>query len=120
MILADTSVWVDHLRRRNSRFESLLMSGEVITHETVIGELACGNLPDRAATLGLLRSLHRGTAAETEEVLILIERHRLMGLGLGWSDVQILASALLDQVQMWTLDKRLDAAARRLRVDAVS
>ena len=47
MILADTSIWIDHLRSPMSRLADLMNSDEVLMHSMVIGELACGNLSDR-------------------------------------------------------------------------
>jgi predicted nucleic acid-binding protein len=49
-----------------------------------------------------------------DEVLALIEHHRLMGIGIGWIDAHLLASAMLGGIGLWTLDRRLAEAALRL------
>ena len=81
MILVDTSVWVEHLCRGLPRLATLLQAGEVLIHPWVIGELACGNLRNRSQVLDLLQGLPAATVASDAEVLLLIERDRLMGRG---------------------------------------
>ena len=95
MILVDTSVWIDHLRRGNERLKSLLHDDQVLCHPFVIGELACGNLHNRNEVLYLLEALPGVPVADHTEVLHLIDAHRLYGQGLGWIDAHLLASALL-------------------------
>ena len=112
MILVDTSVWVDHLRRGDTALEAGLHANVVAIHPFVIGELACGLLKSRGTILGLLRSLARLAAATDEEVLDFLERHRLMGRGLGYIDVHLLAAtALQGDARLWTRDKRLKRVA---------
>lgn len=118
MTLVDTSVWVEHLRRGVPDLGALLERGDVGCHPFVVGELACGNLTRRAETLGLLAALPRVDVAEHDEVLAFVDRERLAGRGLGWVDVHLLASAQLSRAGLWSLDGRLDAAARRLGVAA--
>ena len=86
MVLVDTSVWVDHLRRGESLLQDFLSAGQVATHPSVIGELACGNLANRKEILKLLSALPLVSVATTEEVMHLIEFHKLSGNGLGWID----------------------------------
>jgi predicted nucleic acid-binding protein len=50
------------------------------------------------------------------EAMRFIDRHRLMGQGLGWTDVHLLASAAAAPVQLWSTDRRLVGAASRLGV----
>jgi predicted nucleic acid-binding protein len=113
-VLIDTSVWVDHLRRRNIRLANLLESAEVWIHPFVIGELACGNPGRRPQVIELLNALPKVPMADHEEVLDFVNAYRLFGRGLGWVDVHLLASAQLAAMPFWTLDKRLAAAARQL------
>ncbi len=117
-MLVDTSVWVDHFRNDNAAFAERLNRGEVWCHPLVIGELACGNLARRGEVLALLAALPQAPEARHAEVLILVESHRLMGRGLGWIDVHLLASARLGHSRLWTLDRRLAAAARELGICA--
>ena len=116
MVLVDTSVWVAHFRFGNSRLQSLLKNGKVACHPFIVGELACGRLQNREEILSLLQTLPAATQAEHEEVLHLIERHRLIGLGLGYVGVHLLASSLLSGIPLWTEDKQLRKAALKLEV----
>lgn len=116
MILVDTSVWVDHLRRDNPRLRALLGNAAVSCHPFVIGELACGTMRNREVVLDLLARLPSVPVAQHREALAFIESRRLMGSGLGWVDINLLASALLGGVQLWTLDRALREAATSLGV----
>lgn len=116
MILADTSLWIDHLRRGHSGLAQFLVRGEVLGHSLVIGELACGSLKNRAALLELLDRLPKATECTHEEARAFIEKEKLMSLGIGIVDVHLLASARLSRSRLWTLDRRLAAVAGRLGV----
>ena len=105
MILADTSVWVDHLRSGDDRLAGALERGSVVMHLFVIGEIACGSLSDRASILELLHDLPRAIVATSDEVLGFIDRHQLHGRAIGYVDVHLLASAALTEgVKLWTRD----------------
>ena len=114
MVLVDTSVWVAHLRQGNIGLEELLTEGQVLSHPFIVGELACGNLQHRAEILTDLAALPQAILASHGEVLQFIETNRLVGRGLGYVDVHLLASARLSGVSLWTLDKRLQNAALNL------
>ncbi len=117
MILVDTSVWINHLRGGDGRLTELLQSNRVLTHPFVIGELACGNLNNRAAILALLGRLAPATAATDPEVLAFFDRHALMGQGIGYIDAHLLASTQLSApAKLWTRDKRLARIAGELSV----
>jgi predicted nucleic acid-binding protein len=116
MILVDTSVWIDHLHDGNPKLESLLDEGDVVCHPFIIGELACGNVRNRTQILAFVRSLPQAGVAGQDEVISLIEAHRLMGMGLGFIDVHLLASARLAGTPLWTRDLQLKKAAERLDV----
>ncbi len=118
MILVDTSVWIEHLRRGNTRLAELLNDEQVTCHAFVTGELACGNLRNRGEVLTLLRELPHVQVAEHHEVLHLLETRRLYGRGLGWVDAHLLASSLLTGCRVWTLDKALAHVAAALKVSA--
>lgn len=107
MVLVDTSIWVDHLRRSNTGLVELLEQTQVAIHPWIIGELACGNIKNRKELLLLLKSLPSIAVAEDEEVLQLIESKKLMGRGIGWVDVHLLATCLIEGVPLWTGDKSL-------------
>jgi predicted nucleic acid-binding protein len=117
VILVDSSVWVGHLRRADPALMDLLEEGMVAIHPLVIGELACGNIPQRAEVLSLLQQLPAIPTATDQEALTFIDRHHLMGRGIGYIDVHLLASTLLtDDARLWTADARLSSAASRLFV----
>jgi predicted nucleic acid-binding protein len=116
MVLVDTSVWVAHLRHGEAELVELLNAGAIACHPFVIGELACGNLSRRDEILILLQALPGTVQAEPEEVLSFIESNMLMGVGLGYVDFHLLASAVLSDMLLWTADKRLSKAARTIGV----
>lgn len=111
MILVDTSIWIDHLRSGSRALASLLQNDAVCAHDFVIGELACGNLRNRKEVLGLIQSLPRLSPATEDEALFFIEQQRLMGCGIGYIDVHLLAAAVIRGIPIWTKDKRLMAVA---------
>jgi predicted nucleic acid-binding protein len=117
-MLVDTSVWVEHLRRGDPTLSSLLGRDEVESHPFIIGELACGSLRRRSEVLSLLRSLPHVLVASHDEVLTFIERHRLMGRGIGWIDAHLLASAALSNTGLWSRGRRLSEVATELHLCA--
>ncbi|WP_027156927.1 type II toxin-antitoxin system VapC family toxin [Methylobacter luteus] len=114
MMLVDTSVWIDHLRRSDAELAAMLLEGQVLVHPWVVGELACGNLQDRKLVLGLLQSLPSAPVASAGEVLFFIEKHALMGRGIGYVDVHLLAAARLAGTRLWTRDRQLVVVADEL------
>jgi predicted nucleic acid-binding protein len=119
MILVDTSVWVDHLRRDDTRLAGLLDTGGILSHTFVIGELALGDLRQRDLVLATLQDLPQASVATDREVLHFIGRHALFGLGIGYVDAHLLASVRLTAgATLWTRDKRLLGVAERLGLAA--
>lgn len=118
MTLVDSSVWVDHFRRGNAGLDARLRDGDVLSHPYVIGELACGSLTPRAEVLSLLGALPSAALVEYPEVLHFVDDRRLHGRGLGWIDVNLLASSVLSRAPIWTLDKALLRVAKELGVAA--
>ena len=116
MILADTSIWIDHLRKGNEFLSSLLEKGVVLIHPFIIGELACGSMVNRHEILGLLRTLPDVGTADHAEVLHLVTEKRLHGRGIGWIDAHLLTAALLAHSYLWTSDKRLRLIAESLGI----
>jgi predicted nucleic acid-binding protein len=114
MVLVDTSVWVSHLRETHAGLVDLLNDGEVACHPYVVGEIACGNVKNRTEILSLLEALPMALQVEHEEVLAFIDNHDLMGKGLGYIDVHLLASAVLSGLPIWTLDKKLEKVVEAL------
>ena len=88
----------------------------MLGHPFVLGELACGSLERLTQVLSLLRTLPQAPLVDHEDVLTFVETHRLAGAGLGWIDAHLLSSASRSGTTLWTLDRRLAAAARRTGV----
>lgn len=117
MILVDTSVWIGHLRSEDRKLTTLLNRDQVLIHPMVVGELACGNLRNRKEIMSLLGGLPRILVADDDEVLFFIERHQLMGSGIGYVDVHLLAATALTQsARLWTHDLRLAQVAFELNL----
>ena len=116
MVLVDTSVWVAHLRIGNIGLETLLNDSQVVCHPLIVGELACGNLKNRHEILSLLQALPMATQADHEEVIKFIDNHKLMGKGLGYIDIHLLASAIMTHIPLWTLDESLKDVSSTLGV----
>ena len=117
MVLVDTSVWILYLREGNLQMSHLLNEGKVACHPFVIGELACGNLKNRNEILSLLKLLPLTEIVEQDEILGFIENYKLMGGGIGFIDVHLLASAMLTNIPLWTFDKELNRLSARLKIN---
>lgn len=117
-VLVDTSMWVDHFRRRNEGLVNLLTLDLALTHPMIVAELACGTPPaPRARTLTDIATLPQARQANLDEVRALTEREQLFGLGCGLVDLTLLASALLTPgARLWTQDKRLAQLAIRFGI----
>lgn len=108
MVLADTNIWIAHMQRGEKQLERLLEQGRVLIHPFVIGELACGTFKNRQGVLALLQSLSHARSATHDEVMFYVERHALMGRGLGYVDAHLLASVALESgAKLYTRDGRL-------------
>ena len=117
MILVDTSVWINHLRKGDSRLTDLLLNASVLVHPFIIGELACGNLRNRSQILGLLNDMPSSQIASDKEVLHYIEKNNLMGRGIGYIDAHLLASVSLSApAWLWTADRKLKDVAIQLKL----
>ena len=113
MILVDTSIWIDHLRKRVRHLTDLLNARLVVIHPFVIGEIALGNIQNRS-TLSLLEAIPMVLVATVAEVQLFIQALSLAGTGIGYVDARLLAAAKLTPgTVLWTRDKRLSAMALR-------
>jgi len=115
MILVDTSIWIDHIRSSNPELQGLLEQKQILSHPFVIGELAVGNLKDRDVILSSLQELPEAIVTQNHEVLHFLSRHALYGVGIGYIDAHLLASARLSAgTSLWTRDQRLHQVATKL------
>ncbi|MFJ6328423.1 MULTISPECIES: type II toxin-antitoxin system VapC family toxin [unclassified Rhizobium] len=114
MILADTSIWIDHFRRGDAELRRIIEDDRLLCHPAIIGELALGSLKDRNSVISFLSGQRTVVVATHEEVMTMIDRHGVFSMGIGYTDAQLLTSVILDQhAALWTRDKRLQAAAER-------
>ena len=124
MILADTSIWIDHfrlgnLRSGNEELRKHLNEGQIVIHPAIIAELALGSLEQRTKTLALLDLLPQVRVAQLSEVRRMIEARRLYSLGIGLADAQLIASVFINpSTLLWTRDRRLRKAAEGLGIHA--
>ena len=120
MILADTSVWIDHFRSGDKDLQKALSQGQIAIHSWIIAELALGSLRDRAKTVATLELLPRVRVAQLSEVRLMIEARGLYSLGIGLTDAQLIASIFLSPpTLLWTRDKPLRRVAGALGIHAV-
>ncbi|MEE9356024.1 MAG: PIN domain-containing protein [Methylococcaceae bacterium] len=118
MVLVDTSVWVDHLRYKDGALFHLLEQGRVCIHFMIIGELACGHLQNREQLISLWKNLPHVSEANHDEALFCLDTNWLMGRGIGFIDLHLIASTLLTpDTLLWTKDRRLNSVAQFLHVN---
>ena len=114
MILADTSIWIDHFRHTDAELHRIIEDDRLLCHPWVIGELALGSLRDRGSVMAFLSAQRVAVVATHDEVMAMIDRHGIFSMGIGYTDAHLLASVLLDKrASLWTRDKRLRIAAEK-------
>jgi hypothetical protein len=112
VILVDTSVWIDHLRKPDKRLQELLQNDEVTTHPLILMELALGSIANRQEVISNLSLLPKAQVAELDELFTLVETRALYRKGVGVTDLHLIASALLEKsLLIWTRDRRLGEIA---------
>jgi predicted nucleic acid-binding protein len=114
-VLVDTTIWINHFRKGSKELIRLLDEDEIVIHSIIIGELSTGNLPKRKQTLKDLYNLQKVDVGSAEEVLQFIESERLYGKGVRWGDCNLLYSAIVNAVPLWTEDVRFSNIARRYK-----
>lgn len=115
MILADSSVWIEHLRRNDAHLAALLLQEQILIHSMVIGELACGSLANRQAVLWRWQRLPRLSPVNDERAIQFIEERQLMSRGIGFIDVHLLAAVAAKKgTRLWSRDKKLAGLAKEL------
>ncbi|MFH1672399.1 MAG: type II toxin-antitoxin system VapC family toxin [Pseudomonadota bacterium] len=116
MVIVDTSIWVDHLRKGLPLLEKLLLNAEVVCHSFIIGELACGDIKNRKEFLSLIQTLPMAPIIDLDEFIYFVDQNKLTGRGIGFIDIHLLASARLSETPLWTLDKKLKSVAKELNI----
>lgn len=119
MILADTSVWIDHFRTGSKELQKALNAGQIVIHPDIVAELALGSLHQRTQTLAMLDLLPQVRVARLSELRHMIEARRLYNLGIGLTDAHLIAAIFINSpTLLWTRDKRLRKAAEALGIHA--
>jgi len=116
-ILVDTSVWIKHLRESDKNLIELLEQGLVACHPFIIGELACGGIKNRNEIISLLNDLPSTDILDHQDIMEFIEYRKIMNKGIGYVDVHLLASALVSETPLWTLDKALRKVSNQLSIE---
>ena len=117
MILADTSVWIDHLRHANPAMQTSLLAAQIVMHPFVVAEIALGSLKNRKVRLSELDALHQVVVAQTAEVRHFIEARGLYSRGLSLVDAHLILSCLLNPgTMLWTRDANMETAAKSLGI----
>ncbi|WHO74644.1 type II toxin-antitoxin system VapC family toxin [Rhizobium sp. BT03] len=117
MILADTSIWIDHFRHADAELRRIIEDDRLLCHPSVIGELALGSLRDRDRVMAFLAAQRGAVVATHDEVMTMINRYGIFSMGIGYTDAHLLASVLLERrATLWTRDKRLRLAAEKAGV----
>jgi predicted nucleic acid-binding protein len=117
VILADTSIWVDHLRNRNLEMEKRLIRGQIVMHPFIVAEIALGSLHNRRKKLDDMDALLEVKVAQLHEVRHMIEAHALYSKGIGLTDAHLIASCLMTPgTQLWTRDADMKNVAKALGI----
>jgi predicted nucleic acid-binding protein len=119
MVLVDTSVWIRFLANRMpyaSELDRLLGLDEVCVHELVYGELLIGDTGGRRKLLAAYEKMHQASIGSHRDVVAFVRDRNLNGRGVGWIDIHLLASAVLERLSLWTVDPRFAAIALELGV----
>ena len=119
MVLVDTSVWIRFLANRPpyaAELNALLGDDDVAGHEFVFGELLLGDRSGRRLLLSAYAEMPYAAVVPNHEVVQFVRARNLQGRGVGWVDVHVLASAIVERIQLWTADERLSAVATEFGV----
>jgi hypothetical protein len=113
-VLVDTSVWIQHFKKKDEYLSQLLMDNRVLMHPFVLGEIFIGHIKNRKEIMELLSCLPVCETISTEETLTFVENQSLLGTGLGWIDCHLLAATLVQNAELYTLDKSLKKQFERI------
>ena len=113
------SVWIRFLSNLEpfaSELYRLLTIEEVAGHQLVYGELLVGDRGGRSKLLAAYDLMPQAPLVPHTEVVGFVRDRHLHGRGLGWIDMHLLASAIIDRLQLWTADRRLEILAQEFGV----
>ncbi|MEQ9424830.1 MAG: PIN domain-containing protein [Cyclobacteriaceae bacterium] len=114
MIIADTSVWIEYLRKTDPDVSSMLKSylkrDDVFIVSAIVGELLQGVKSKRERQIIELiwESLPKANESNCFiQAGNLSNKYRLYAKGVGLIDSYLLAACLKNNLALWTLDKKL-------------
>ena len=119
MVLVDTSVWIRFLAGRApyaAELDRLLALDQLAGHELVFGELLIGDRGGRRELLSAYEQMHQARPVPHRDAVAFVRARDLHGRGVGWIDIHLLASAIVDRMRLWTADPRLASLATQLGV----
>lgn len=120
MVLVDTSIWIRFLAGREPyarQLDQLLAADRVCGHDLVHGELLIGDRGrTRTALLAAYSEIYRARTVPHREVVEFVEARKLRGRGIGWIDVHLLASTVVERCTLWTADAPLADLAAELQI----
>ena len=119
MILVDTSIWIEHVKKPLPVFQALLNDMLVMTHPLIIGELTCGDYgrPEHDHLLQIVAETDHAAGMTHSDLLHWIKARKLYCHGVGYIDMHLLAAAHLGHARaLWTMDGKLQRIAQELGV----
>jgi predicted nucleic acid-binding protein len=96
--------------------DRLLSRKEVVGHDMVYGELLIGDRGSRRKHLASYEAIPRAATVPHRDVVDFVRSRDLQGRGVGWIDIHLLASAIVEKLYIWTADPRFATMARDLAV----
>ncbi len=112
--LVDSSVWIGHFKKADSKLISLLEADEVILHPFVIQELYLGKPKGKEFVFERLVKLPTLSILPDEEFRRFVDRFKIPGKGIGVIDSHLLASAFQQKIALFTFDKKLGHLAQAI------
>jgi len=100
MILVDTSVWVDHLRKEDPELSPLLANKQVLIHPFVIGEILIGSVRHRDRLESRLNALIQTKIVSDMEVNFFVRTHEIFGRGCLLDDTRQTSSRCRDGIRV--------------------
>jgi predicted nucleic acid-binding protein len=116
-VLANSSIWIDHIAGNPTLLAGLLRERRVAMHPIVMGEIAMGSLSNRQSFIHELKKLPQTQVSSNAEVMAMVEWQKLFSTGIGFADAHLLAATkMTDHATLMTKHNKFHAQAERLGV----
>ena len=112
MILVDTSIWIDHFKKKNEILSQWILDGMVCTHSLIIQEICLGDFKQKVKIIDSLKHLIIIPMISHQEFILFSTKHNFRKVGV--VDVHLIASAILSRCSIMTSDKSLALAAQKV------